>query len=62
MTWNFFTGYNKISAGCKCCYAERMSKWLQAMGQPKYVDAFRFNTHLAELERLYSLKAAYYSE
>ena len=28
------TGCTKISPGCKHCYAERMAKRLQAMGQP----------------------------
>jgi protein gp37 len=40
-TWNPVTGCTKISPGCKFCYAERMAKRLQAMGQPRYRDAFR---------------------
>ncbi len=39
-TWNPVTGCNKISPGCKHCYAERMAKRLQAMGQPNYVNGF----------------------
>jgi protein gp37 len=39
-TWNPVTGCTKVSAGCKNCYAERMSKRLQAMGQPNYVNGF----------------------
>lgn len=39
-TWNPVTGCTKISPGCKNCYAERMSKRLQAMGQPNYVNGF----------------------
>lgn len=39
-TWNPVTGCTKISPGCKHCYAERMAKRLQAMGQPRYVDGF----------------------
>ena len=35
-TWNPTTGCDKISPGCKNCYAARMSKRLKAMGQPKY--------------------------
>ena len=35
-TWNPVTGCTKISPGCKHCYAERMAKRLQAMGQPNY--------------------------
>jgi len=40
-TWNPVTGCNKISPGCKNCYAERMSKRLQAMGQKNYANGFR---------------------
>lgn len=40
-TWNPVTGCTKISQGCKFCYAERMAKRLQAMGQPRYADAFK---------------------
>lgn len=39
-TWNPVTGCTKVSAGCKNCYAERMSKRLQAMGQSNYRDGF----------------------
>jgi protein gp37 len=40
-TWNPVTGCNKVSPGCKYCYAERMAERLQAMGQPNYKDGFR---------------------
>jgi protein gp37 len=40
-TWNPVTGCSKISAGCKHCYAERMAKRLQLMGQPNYRDGFK---------------------
>jgi protein gp37 len=40
-TWNPVTGCTKISPGCKHCYAERMAKRLQAMGQPRYRNAFK---------------------
>ena len=39
-TWNPVTGCNKISPGCKFCYAEVMARRLQAMGQPNYRNAF----------------------
>lgn len=39
-TWNPVTGCTKISAGCKHCYAERMSKRLKAMGKPQHVNGF----------------------
>ena len=40
-TWNPLTGCTKISPGCKHCYAERMAKRLQAIGQPNYRNAFQ---------------------
>ena len=39
-TWNPVTGCDKVSPGCKHCYAERMAKRLQAMGQPNYRSGF----------------------
>ena len=39
-TWNPVTGCNKISPGCKHCYAERLAKRLQAMGNPSYANGF----------------------
>ena len=39
-TWNPVTGCTKISPGCKFCYADRMAKRLQAMGQPRYRNGF----------------------
>ncbi|MEW6029390.1 MAG: phage Gp37/Gp68 family protein [Chloroflexota bacterium] len=39
-TWNPLTGCTKISPGCKHCYAGRMAKRLQAMGQPNGKDEF----------------------
>lgn len=44
-TWNPVTGCTKISSGCKNCYAERMAKRLQAMGQQNYVEGFSLKTH-----------------
>lgn len=41
MTWNPTTGCTKISAGCKFCYAEIMTRRLKAMGQEKYKDGFK---------------------
>jgi protein gp37 len=40
-TWNPVTGCDKVSPGCKYCYAERMAERLQAMGQPNYKDGFK---------------------
>jgi len=44
-TWNPVTGCTKISAGCRNCYAERMSLRLQAMGQPNYRNGFKVTVH-----------------
>jgi protein gp37 len=40
-TWNPVTGCTKVSPGCKHCYAETMSKRLQAMGAPGYDNGFK---------------------
>lgn len=58
MTWNPTTGCTKISAGCKYCYAEIMSKRLKAMGVEKYKDAFKVRTHESQLNIPYSWKSA----
>lgn len=39
-TWNPVTGCNKISPGCKHCYAEVMAARLKAMGQQNYRNGF----------------------
>ena len=44
-TWNPTTGCTKISPGCANCYAERMARRLQAMGQPNYANGFQVTTH-----------------
>lgn len=44
-TWNPVTGCTKISSGCRNCYAERMAKRLQAMGQPNYANGFNVTVH-----------------
>lgn len=50
-TWNPVTGCNKISPGCKHCYAERMARRLQAMGQPNYANGFQLTFHEHMLDR-----------
>jgi len=45
VAWNPTTGCDKISEGCRFCYAEIMSKRLQAMGQPKYQNGFELTLH-----------------
>lgn len=44
-TWNPITGCNKVSDGCKHCYAERMAKRLLAMGNPRYKNGFNVTLH-----------------
>ena len=50
-TWNPVTGCTKISAGCVNCYAQRMAKRLNAMGQPNYANGFKLAMHPHSLER-----------
>lgn len=45
MTWNPVTGCTKLSQGCKHCYAERMAKRLEAMGNNRYRNGFRVTLH-----------------
>lgn len=49
-TWNPITGCDKISTGCKNCYAERMAERLQAMGQPNYRNGFQLTLQPKMLE------------
>lgn len=56
MTWNPTTGCNKISAGCKYCYAEVMTRRLHAMGIEKYKDGFKVRTHEDSLMTPYDWK------
>lgn len=50
MTWNPVTGCTKVSQGCKHCYAERMAKRLEAMGNPRYANGFNVTLHPDLLE------------
>jgi len=56
LTWNPITGCTKISAGCKFCYAEVMSKRLRAMGVEKYKNGFKLALHENVLSEPYSWK------
>ncbi len=58
MTWNPTTGCDKISTGCKFCYAEIMSKRLQAMGIEKYRDNFEVRIHEDALRIPYTWKSS----
>lgn len=49
-TWNPTTGCDKISPGCKNCYAEKLSKRLNAMGVKKYKNNFKFTEQPNDLE------------
>jgi protein gp37 len=56
MTWNPVTGCNKLTAGCKFCYAEVMSHRLKAMGVEKYANGFSLTIHEDELLKPYLWK------
>jgi len=56
LTWNPVTGCNKISPGCKYCYAEVMSRRLKAMGVEKYSDGFNIRLHPNELNTPFTWK------
>lgn len=58
MTWNPTTGCTKVSAGCKHCYAEVMSRRLQAMGVEKYKDGFKLRLHPDALKIPYTWKSS----
>jgi len=51
-TWNPTTGCNKISPGCKNCYALTMHKRLKGMGQIKYQKDFSAGVQIWEDELL----------
>jgi len=50
-SWNPTTGCDKISQGCKFCYAEVMAKRLHAMGLEKYKNGFELTLHPDELDK-----------
>jgi protein gp37 len=56
VTWNPVTGCNKISPGCKCCYAEKMANRCKWMGLKKYVNGFKLTLHPEVLEDPYKWK------
>lgn len=56
MTWNPTTGCDKVTSGCKFCYAEVMTRRLKAMGVGKYDKGFEIRWHESELEIPYSWK------
>ncbi|HEY3998168.1 MAG TPA: phage Gp37/Gp68 family protein, partial [Candidatus Xenobia bacterium] len=48
-TWNPVTGCDKISPGCKHCYAERLAHRLKAMGQHIYRNGFELTLQEQQL-------------
>jgi len=56
MSWNPSSGCNKISAGCKFCYAEVMARRLKAMGLEKYRKGFKLTLHEDDLRTPYTWK------
>jgi len=56
LTWNPTTGCNKVSQGCKFCYAEVMARRLKAMGQDKYKNGFKLTLHKDTLNIPYKWK------
>ncbi len=56
-TWNPVTGCDKVSPGCKHCYAERMAKRLKAMGQYNYRNEFELTLHKHAVEMPLKLKS-----
>src|SRR3989304_9577412 len=55
-TWNPVTGCNKVSPGCKHCYAERMAQRLKAMGQANYQNGFELTLQEHMLARPLQIK------
>jgi protein gp37 len=50
-TWNPVTGCDKVSPGCKHCYAEVMARRLRGMGQANYRKGFELTLQPGMLER-----------
>lgn len=56
-TWNLITGCSHASEGCQNCYAEKMHKRLNAMGQKKYSHDFNsIAFHESELDKDFGKK------
>ena len=48
-TWNVITGCDKVSPGCKNCYAERFAIRLQKMGVKKYANGFELTIFILDV-------------
>ncbi len=57
-TWNPVAGCTIISPGCTNCYAMRMAKRLEAMGQPKYAGTTRMSAGRAKWNGIVRLDEA----
>lgn len=55
-TWNPTTGCNKVSPGCKHCYAEAMAGRLHGMNNPRYTNGFAFTLHPDKLREPLQVK------
>jgi len=55
-TWNPVTGCNKISEGCRHCYAEMMTRRLYSMGNQKYRNNFTPTEHPEDLQEPFKWK------
>ncbi len=55
-TWNPTTGCDKVTAGCKYCYAEVLSNRLMHMGLKKYKNNFKLTIHPSSLNAPYQWK------
>lgn len=58
-TWNPVTGCTKISQGCAHCYAEMMTRRLNAMGLEKYANGFKVTLHEECIEEPLAWKQPY---
>lgn len=54
--WNPSIGCDKVSAGCKFCYAESFARRLKAMGVDDYKDGFAFKILPHRLEEPLKIK------
>lgn len=50
-TWNPVTGCDKVSDGCRHCYAENMARRLKAMGTKGYENGFELTLHASRLNQ-----------
>jgi protein gp37 len=49
-TWNPTTGCDKVSAGCRHCYAEPLAYRLHRMGNPRYTNGFELTLHADKIK------------